>query len=295
MQLAGLKRLEVDKLQVRDGSLVIDRIELDQPYLTVSREQTGVLNLAGISLLPRQESKPKKESQPAPSVRVSRFSINDGQLHWSDHVVEPTVSQMLITNATLTDFALGIDTPPSTVNITIEAPGIVKKADLSGELHINPSEQGVDLRLEATGIQTEHLAPYFSTGPRPALVNASFYGQLTGKFKQHQEGGYQASLSLSNLDYRDGSGQASLLKLDSAKALLTRFDPNAHIVSIKELSMHGLEVVGERKTPDILCMLGFELQSGVSPANSARGSDNETPVNAESSMEKEQKADVSTS
>ena len=295
LQLAGLKRLEVDKLQVRDGSLVVDRIELDQPYLTVSREQTSVLNLAGISLLPRQESKPKTESQPTPSVRVSRFSINDGQLRWSDHAVEPAVLQMLIINATLTDFALGVDTPPSTVNITIEAPGIVKKADLSGKLHLNSSEQGVDLRLEATGIQTEHLAPYFSTGPRPALVDASFYGQLTGKFKQHQEGGYQASLSLSNFDYRDGAGQAPLLKLDSAKALLTRFDPNAHIVSIKELSIHGLEAVGERKTPNIVSMLGFEFQSGVSPASGARGTDNETPDNAESSMKKELRADASTS
>jgi hypothetical protein len=296
LQLAGLKRLEVEKLQARNGSLIVDKIELDQPYLTVSREQTGVLNLAGMNLLPRQESKPKTESQQTPSVRVSLFSINNGQLRWFDHAVEPAVSQILITNATLTDFASGIDAPPSTVEVTIEAPGIVKKADLSGELYINPLEQGVDLTLEATGIQTEHLIPYFSTGLRPALEDASFYGQLTGKIKQHQDGGYQANLSLSDFDYRDITGQEPLLKLDSANALITQFDPNAHIVSIKELSIHGLEVVGERKTPDIVSMLGFELQSKVSPANGARGPENEISDDSESSSaQKEQRADASTS
>jgi NADPH-dependent 7-cyano-7-deazaguanine reductase QueF-like protein len=47
----------------------------------------------------------------------------------------------------LTDFALGIDAPPSTVKITIEAPGIVKKEDLSGKLYLNSFEQGIDHKL----------------------------------------------------------------------------------------------------------------------------------------------------
>ena len=286
LQLAGIKRLEVNNLQIRNGSLVVNKIEIDQPYLTVSREQIRVLNLAGIKLLPRLESKPKKQSQPAPNVRVSQFSINDGQVHLSDHVVQPTVSQMLITNAALTDFAFGLDSQPAAVNITFEVPEIIKKAEISGKLHLNSSEQAVDLKFEAEGIQTEHLAPYFSTGPRLALKDGSFQGQIKVEIKQHQEGGYQASLSVSNLDYRDGDGQGSLLKLDDAKALFARVDPNENIVAIKELSLHGLETVCERKTPNILSMLGFELQSGISHTNGANGSDNEIPDDAESSTQK---------
>ena len=297
LQLAGLKRLEVDKLQTRNGSLVVNKIELDEPYLTVSREQTNVLNLAGINPLPRQKLKPKpkkESSSPQPNVRISQFSLNDGRLRWSDHAVKPTVSQTLIANAELIDFALGTNTTPSTVNIILEAPGIIEKADLSGELHLDSSEQGADLKLKVTGIQAEKLAPYFSTGPKLALEDGSFSGQFTGKIKQHREGGYQASLSLSNFDYRDAAGQTHLLELDSSRALLTRFDPNANIIAIEELSLHGLELIGERKKTEILSMLGFELQSKEAPSDDARETDDVTPDVTKLSTLKEQIADTST-
>ena len=292
-QLARLNHLDVDQLQIQNGGLAVERIELDQPYLTISREQSGLLNLAGICFRPKEESGPSDQPQPTKRVKVSQIRINDCQLDWHDDIVKPAVSQTLIASATLADFALGFDAPPATANITIEMPGIVKKADLSGKLYLKSSEWGADLNLEASGIDTEALGPYFTAGYRPVLKDARFSGELTARLKQHQEGGHQASLSLRNVDYRNDSGQTPLLILNSANASISRFDPNAHMVSIEELSVHGLKIVGERKASDILSLFGFELQSKTSEAKGISNPDDEAISDRSPSTEKLQ-ADATT-
>ncbi len=279
-QLAGLKRLQVDRLRLQDVGLAVDGIAIDQPYLTASRDSSGALNLAGVRLLPRQEGKPGTASPaaPTPEIRISRFNIADAQLHWSDQAVQPAVSQALRANVTLTDIGLGFDAPPSAVNIAFAAPGAIKSADVSGTLRLTPSEQGANLKIEASGIQMESLTPYFSAGPRPALRDASFRGQVEARLAKHPDGGYQASLALGNIDYHDGDKELPLLKLDSAKAILSRVDPNAQVISIEELSVHGLQASGQRRTTDVLSVLGFELGSASSggsaaePNNAANGS-----------------------
>ncbi|MBL7188814.1 MAG: DUF748 domain-containing protein [Phycisphaerae bacterium] len=283
--LASLKHLDVDKLQLGTGDVAVERIELDQPYLTISREQTGLLNLAGIRLRPKEESRPSAEPQPTKRTDVSHISIRDAHLHWHDDAVKPAVSQNLIASATLKGLALGFDAPPAAADITLEVPGVLTAAGLSGKLYLRPSEWGADLDLEATGIDMEALSPYFAAGHRPVLKNANFSGGLTARLAKHREGGHQASLSLSNIDYRNDSGETPLLSLDSANAVLSRFDPDAQIMSFEELSIHGLKAVGERKTPDRLSLLGFEFQSGVSEVDSVRGHDDETVEDSNSLIE----------
>jgi hypothetical protein len=268
----ALKRMDIEKLQIKDGNIIIEKVAIDQPYLAVGREQTGNLNIAGIRILPVQASdtqtEPASDTKKTTQVtsgtglKINNFSINNSLLAWTDNFVEPAVSQTLITNVNLNNFTFGAYAQPSKINIIAEIPDVVGKAELAGDFELKTSEQSANLTIDVAGMQTEKLAPYFTSGLKPALENAAIKFHLIAGIGKHKLGGNQINLEISNLDYSNNSTQKPLLKFDTAKAVIDRIDPNSGIAAIKELSVSGLETSGEQKSAGVFSMLGLDFQSG---------------------------------
>jgi hypothetical protein len=278
--IARLKSLVVDKLRVESGNLIIDKVELDQPYIAISREQTGTLNLAGIRLLDKQpanikpapNTKPKEISQPTsqPTVTISNIGIKKGQLLWSDNAVAPAISQILSSDMNITDFSMGQNAEPSVVNIDIEIPDIIKKAVISGTLQLKTTQQVADLKLDLSGIATDKVTSYFSGNLKPDLKDAALKGKIKADISQRQSSGYKIDFEIGNLDYRDNSKQDSLLKFDLAKFVIDQLDQNARIVAVKELTVEGFESGGERIKPDVFSILGINLLSKGTDSNDTK-------------------------
>jgi hypothetical protein len=283
---AALKSMDIEKIQIKDGNISIEKVAIDQPYLAVGREQTGNLNIAGIRILPVQASDTqtepasdtKKTTQAASStgLKINNFSINNSRLAWTDNFVKPAVSQTLITNVNLNNFTFGADAQPSKINVIAEIPDVVGKAELAGDFQLKTSEQSANLTIDVAGMQTEKLAPYFTGGLKPALEDAAIKFHLIAGIGKHELGGNQINLEISDLDYSNNSTQEPLLKFDTAKAVIDRIDPNAGIAAIKEVSISGLETSGEQKSDGAFSILGLDLKSGDSASSGNDEIKNET-------------------
>lgn len=269
---AALKSMNIEKIQIKDGNISIEKVAIDQPYLSVSRENAGNLNVAGIRILPVQSSDIKKESASdmktttqtasGAGIKINDFGINNSRILWTDNFVEPAISQTLITNVNLNNFTFGTESQPSTIKIDAMIPGVVGKAELAGDVQLKTSEQTANLTIDVTGIQTENLASYFTGGLKPSLKDAALKFQLNAGIGKHELGGNQINLEIRELDYSNNSTQEPLLKFNTAKAVIDRIDSNAGIASIKEVSISGLETSGEQKADGVFSILGFDFQSG---------------------------------
>jgi hypothetical protein len=256
VELAGFNQVDVAQLDLADSGLRVERITIEQPRLALSREESGALSCVGLRMIPAQDTKsetmPKQakpastKSEPALPVRVSHLDVKDARIQWSDRAVVPSVSQALAADLTLTDFAMGVEAPPATVAVTVKAPGMIQQATISGQVQMTPSKQGTDLKIEAAGIDAGPLLSYLPKGWEPAL-------------KRHPDGGQRARVNIADVDYRGNSGQEPLLRFDSAELAVDRFDPNAHLISIQQVSLQGLEATVERKASGRMSLLGLDL------------------------------------
>jgi hypothetical protein len=271
VNMVALKSMVIDKLRVQDGNLVIDKVELNNPYIAIVREQSGNMNLAGIRILNKQPDNAKSAQNPKPqqatkpssqaAVKVSDIRIDKAQLLWSDNVVTPAISKLLKTDVNITGFSIGQDANPSKVDINVEIPDVIKKASIFGAVQLQAAQQATDLKFDISGLKTEKLNSYFSGNMKPHLEDATLKGEIKADVGRHQAGGYKINFEMDNLDYRDNTKQDALLKFDSAKLILDRLDPNANIIAVKELSIEGFETTGEKTNPDIFSILGLNLIS----------------------------------
>lgn len=267
VELAGLNRLDVAQLELTNVGLRVERITIEQPRLALSREESGVLACVGLRLLPARE--PGPETQPvqaasttpesAPSVRVGRLDVKDAQIQWSDCAVAPAVSQTMAADLTLTDLALGVEAPPAALAVTIRAPGVVQQATITGQVQVTPSKQGADLQLEAAGLHAGLLASYLPEGWTSTLEQGQLHAKIAADLARHPEGGQRARVQIADVDYRGDSGQEPLLRFDSAELAVDRFDPNARLVSIQQMSLQGLEATVQRKASGAIGLLGLDM------------------------------------
>lgn len=276
VELAGLNRADVAQLELTDAGLRVERITIEQPRLTLSREESGALACAGLRLLPAREPGPEAPAQPiqaasttpqsARPVRLGRLDVKDAQLQWSDRAVAPAVSQTMAADLTLTDLALGVEAPAAALAVTIRAPGVVQQATITGQVQATPSKQGADLQLEAAGLNAGPLSSYLLEGWKPALEQGQLRAKIAADLAHHPEGGQHARVHIADVDYRSESEQEPLLRFDSAELAVDRFDPNARLISIQQVSLQGLEATIERKASGAISLMGLDMEASAPKA-----------------------------
>lgn len=274
VELAGFNQMDIAQLDLAETGLRVAGVTIEQPRLALSREQSGALSCVGLNTVPGRKTgseTPSKatKSKPAMPVRVDRFQVKDAKIQWSDHAVVPSVSQAVATDITLTDFSLGVEAPPATVAVTIRAPGMIPQARISGQVQITPSKQGADLKLEASGIDAKPLLSYLPKGLEPALQQGQLNAKMITDLTRHPDGGQRIRVRIADMDCRGNSRPEPLLRFDSAELAVDRFDPDAKQISIRQVSVQGLETTVDRKASGRICLLGLDMGTSepVSPVN----------------------------
>jgi len=290
-ELAALNQIEVERLNLGDAGFQVERVTIEQPRVTLAREESGVLACAGLRMLPGQEttSEPTQAEptkwQPAMPVRVGRLEVKEARIQWSDRAVVPTVSQAMAIDLALSGFALGVEAPPATMTATVCAPGMVQQATVSGQVQVTPSKQGADLTLEAAGVNVRSLLSYLPPGAKPALEEGRLHARIAGELTRHPEGGRRARVSVTGLDYGENSGEEPFLRFDSAELAVERFDPNAQLISIQQVSLQGLEATVERKASGTMSLLGFDIWASEPVAGGHPSPADEQPSSANSATD----------
>ena len=94
---------------------------------------------------------------------------------------------------------------------------------------------------------------------RPALEQGQLRARITAELTAHPEGGRRIRAGATDVDYRANSEPEPFLRFDSAELAVDRFDPNAHLISIEQVSLQGLEATVERKASGLMSLLGFDF------------------------------------
>ncbi len=260
-EMAGLDQIDIAQLQLATAGLAVERITLERPRLMLSRDESGVLACAGLRIVPGQKTKTETPPKPVSPMRVGRLEVKNAEIQWSDDAVTPAVSQTMGIDLVLSDLALGVESPPATISATVRAPGMVQQATVAGQLQTTPSKQGADLTLDASGVNAGPLLSYLPPAVRPTLEEGRLHARITGELTAHPEGGRRIRVSAADVDYRGDSEPEPFLRFDSAELAVDRFDPNAHLISIEQISLQGLEATVERKASGLMSLLGFDFGS----------------------------------
>lgn len=258
-EIAGLDRIDLAQLRLADTGLEAQRIAIERPRLTISREESGAPAFAGVRIIAGRGGQTETSSESALPVRIGQLEVREARLQWFDHAVAPAVAQTMSVDLTLNDFALGVDAPPATVVVAVRAPGVVQQVAVSGQIQTSPLRQAVDLMLEAEGVDTGPLLAYLPPGVKPALEAGRFRARIAGELTHHPDGGRQGGIKVTDVDYRRAPEGEPLLRFDSAELAVDRFDPNAYRVSLRHLSLQGVEAAVERTPAGTLSVLGFEF------------------------------------
>ena len=259
VELAGLDRVEVVQLRLDAAGLRADRIAIERPRLTVTRHESGALACVGVRSVAGGDSTRQTSSGPTMPVRIGGLEVKEARLQWFDNAVVPAVAQAVAVDLTLNDFALGVEAPPATMTVAVRAPGMVQQATVSGQVQTAPLRQAADLIVEAEGLDVRSLRAYLPPGVKPALEAGRLRARIVGELTHHPDGGRQGGVKVADVDYRETSRREALLRFDSAELAVDRFDPNAYVVSMKELSFQGVEAAVERTAAGTLSALGFEF------------------------------------
>lgn len=158
---------QMERFSLGDNELVIDRVQLANPYIKAIRNQDGSINWTDYFELERQETpksteEPEPEDSPAAPFRIDAKDIrlDQGTLEWVDNAVSGGFSRTL---APLTVKANGFTTAPDR-SMTYEiSAGETESVTVRGEASVNPVY--VKGEVEASGIDIPRYTPYLQALP----------------------------------------------------------------------------------------------------------------------------------
>ena len=266
VELAGIERIHVDALMMKPGDIQGNAITISNPRATISRDQQGTLHVAGIEFVATESTSTKQKIQETTQFTLDHLQIDQGQLIWEDSAVQPMVKTTATLDATLDNLTWEKGTTPGNLEATVQIPDIVNQCVISGTLFASPQQPEAQLTVEASGIQGDLLSVYLPQNTEMVLKDGQFRTELNAKLYPHPEGGNQARVSITNLDYRESSQGEPLLKFDSALISCTRLDPAIPIIAVEEISLAGLRADIQKSPSNELQLLGLRFSSSETPS-----------------------------
>jgi len=299
-ELAAIDAVRVSGVEIDSAGMRIAEVGLVRPRVHASRTPDGTLTVAGVQLGPAaaengpnddgaiverpKTASPAVASSAAPAgseapaeaeqtpLLLKRFFVEGAAFSWADGAVEPAVKTAAIVDLELGDLSLGAEPKPASLLARVRVPGSVDDLTLSGSLVADPAAPEAHLEIDASGLRAGGLSAYFSEGARPCLDEGRFSAVVDARMGANDEGGQEARLSISGIEYADGTGQPPFVAVDAIRAVVGRLDPEGRVITIDEIALEGL-VCNAEKTPDgALRIMGMEI------APAAERSDGDGPA-----------------
>ncbi len=260
-ELAGLDRMKISGFAMSAEKIHVAAVEIIGPRIKAGRDGEGVFHAAGVGILMQPKST-EVETHPgrAPVIELGWLGIENAILSWNDRAATPPVEVSFVSNVSLEN--LGFRDGPADFSVSLTVPETGKTITAKGNLYISPNAQRVNLEVDAQGLSAGPLAAYLPPGMRCTLEEGRFHAKLEAEAGKHPEGGLHASLAVTDVTYVDGT---PLLKLDAARATVTRLDLDSGVVAMGELSVAGLETAVEKTEGGAMRLLGIEIRPVTAP------------------------------
>jgi hypothetical protein len=154
------------------------------------------------------------------------------------------------------------------LHVAAAVQGSLDTMTVDGELLVSPTEQNARLTFNAKGIRGGAAVAYLPPNIRLTLKDGSFHTALHADLSQDPRGGQAIEISVNDFNYSDSQNPNSLLQFDTFHLKSPRLDPNAHLISLDDITLTGLQT-SIQKTPAGTDLLGIELVSAPRPTPAA--------------------------
>jgi len=285
-ELAGIDEVRVSGVEVDSAGVRIAEVGLVRPRAHANRTSDGTLTMAGVQIgstggscrtadpvvdEPSQTAATategaRSESEQTPLL-LKRFLVQGAEFSWTDSAVEPAVTTAVILDLELGSLSLGAEPKPASLLATLRVPGSVDDLTLSGSLVADPAAPEAHLEIDASGLRAGPLSAYFSPEAQPCLEDGRFSAVVDAGRRPNDEGGQEARLSITGIEYADGTEQPAFVAIDTVRAVVGRLDPEGRVITVDEIAIEGL-VCNAEKTPEgALRILGMEMAPAEEPAD----------------------------
>jgi hypothetical protein len=270
-ELAAVDRFAVDGISVHPGEISVASIDVEHPRSAVARDIDNSFLAGGVRLRLPVASTEGSQPTTAPSVNagpllglplaviLEKLRVRDASLALTDRAVQPAVRTTAWAAVDLDHLTLGRPAGPAVLNVRAKATGVADELSVKGTLTTAPDHQAAHLQIAGNGLRAGPLAAYVPPGVSVGLKDGRFTTALDADLSVNPKGGYQATLVVNGLDYRDGAGGQSLFSLDSVKVVAPRVDLPYTALAIDEISVAGIETSAQLTPNGTVNLLGLVL------------------------------------
>jgi uncharacterized protein involved in outer membrane biogenesis len=197
---------EIDPTAAKIGSVKIDGVRAH-----ASRDERGILRVAGLEFVGGATAKQSAPPTTAPAYQVSLrdVSIRDVQADLRDATVSPpTDFRFVLNQLTSSGGAINPNDPDSVIPIdaSMSLPGLVQTMTLKGQCKPYAADKTFDVSFVADGIRPDLARPYLAdTGIESLLKSAKAEGKLSAVIHPNA-----IDANISNLRLTDGGELASM-------------------------------------------------------------------------------------
>ncbi|MFP4540135.1 MAG: DUF748 domain-containing protein [Opitutales bacterium] len=245
---------------------VVANITIDTPEVDLVRNAEGGVNWAGITVPSEESEEPPSDELPAFS--LGRLEINEGVINLVDRTPEQAFNQRLGPTSFVVEDLTTRGSEPGEVRLTALTPD---GGELTWNGGLHPAALSSEGEIAVTDLPltegSAYLREFFGLDLTSGLLSLqlAYRGGL-------EEGGQpqlqlsDASLTLREIDLRDATGEAPLLRLGSIEATGGSFDLAAREATVDQVNLVNPYVHASRTEAGEINWL--QLLERFQPANS---------------------------
>ena len=259
----ALGRLAIDANLPQYGTVDFSKIELVEGRVHAWRRANEVLSVAGLQFTGRPEARNTLEEQlhtaAGSSVTVERarpvstntpmkwsasnLSLRDLQLVLHDESVSPNADVALQVKIVAVEDIGPQDSQLGELHLLAEIgmPGVIETVHLEGSAKPLSVEKTAALRVSATGIRPDALAPYLETlGLESLHKDGELACNVDVVFTPQDDGRIGGEVSITDILLED---ESELFGLKAISLRGVQFDPNSGTTRIEDISISGQSLV----------------------------------------------------
>lgn len=273
-ELAAIKSLRVEALEVADGAIASRSITIDSPSVWAKRLKDGALESGGVRLLP---AKVDPLALPAPGpllvvpyspvpIRVGEVKVTNARAGWQDEAAFAPVSITLNADATMSNVALSLPGDPAAFTASGSIDSVAKRFSATGKLDVDPARVIFEGVIDASGITASAIDGYLPPGVKTTLSDASFKASVSASVLPVDETGQSLALSLRELQLEQ-QGQ-TLATVPALTVDVPLIDLEKNVIQIRSLMVERAAVANVKVMNDGTIHLPG-LSVGLPPADAA--------------------------
>ena len=227
---ASLIKAQIHKLNVLNGAIALDQVDVDDPEVWAGLDAKGQLNWANLKTTPTPATKTigvSKQSTPLPSMTLAKFNLHNGVINWSDAANASPTIDLQLKNIEFNITELSLDAKAKPANATLST-GSATDQHIQFNGQITPANGTITGKISVDALSLAQYQPY---------INRSLAAKLDGQ------------LSLNTL-VSVNNGQVSLQQLSAElDNLKISAKPNAtNRITAKKINLENASLNTQTQT-----------------------------------------------